>query len=234
MHTLRQKVEAKRREIRIQTRRLAKVRESNDEQHDKVTHLQIEIDRLELERKGREEEIVKFREQMKITKTNKEYAAIRVQINTLDANNRKLEDRILELMTRLDDVKAEAETIAKDFAHQTERLEKLQQELAQIEAETDPQVEDLRRRRQEATMAVPASALQTFELMAEHHDSEAMAQIFKPKAKREEFICSGCQMSIPLESVNALMNTDEVQTCHVCSRILYLDAPTATDRAATG
>ena len=70
-------------------------------------------------------------------------------------------------------------------------------------------------------------------LIAEHHDSEAMAQIVKPNDKREEFICSGCQMSIPLENVNALMNSsNEIQTCHVCGRILYLYAP-EPDRAAT-
>jgi len=232
LYSLREKLETHRRRINLQARRVEKIRQSDHEQHEKLMRLQADIDRLELERKAREDEITKFREQMKITKTNKEYAAIRVQINTLDANNRKLEDRILGLMTEFDDLKAQAETIKDDLAQQTERLEKLEADLANAEAKSEPKIKELLDQREEAVYLVPATALQTFQRVAERHDSEAMAQIVKPYAKREEFLCNGCQMSIPLESVNAIMNTDEVQTCNVCGRILYLHAPASTDRTA--
>ncbi len=233
LHQHREKIKAKRRAIKVQTGRLEKIRDAAREEHEKITRHQADIDRQEVERKSREEEIAKLREQMKITKTNKEYAAIRVQINTLDANNRKLEDRILEMMSQVDEYRAHAGTVDAEVAQQTERLEKLQQELADVEAGSQPQIQDLLAQREEATLHVPATALQTFERMAEYLESEAMAQIVKPNAKREEFICGGCQMTIPLEKVNACMNTDEVQTCDVCGRILYLEAPAATDRAAT-
>jgi predicted nucleic acid-binding Zn-ribbon protein len=59
-----------------------------------------------------------------------------------------------------------------------------------------------------------------------------MAQIIQPHAKREEFICGGCQMGIPLQKVNAILGTDDIQTCDVCGRILYLEAPAAADKAA--
>jgi len=233
LHVLRQRIEAKRREIRVQTRRLTKIRQDDEELHEKLKRQQADIDRLELERKGREEEIAKFREQMKITKTNKEYAALRVQINTLDANNRKLEDRILALMTHADELNVEAETTKKELRHQTERLERLERELAEIELQAGPQIEALLSQREQASYDVPPTALQVFERVAEHHESEAMAQIVRPHVKREGFICGGCQMTIPLEAVNATMNTDDIQTCNVCGRILYLEAPAATDPAAT-
>ncbi|MBN1345065.1 MAG: hypothetical protein JXQ73_20390 [Phycisphaerae bacterium] len=233
LHALRQRIEGKRREIRVQTRRLNSIKESDQQQHDRTQHLQADIDRLELDRKSRENEIIKLREQMKITKTNKEYAAIRVQINTLDANNRKLEDRILELMGQADELKTQSETIQDELRQQGDRLSKLDQELAEIESETEPQIAELQEQREEATMHVPASALQTFELVSEHRDSDAMAKMVRPNAKRDEFICNGCHMSQPLETVNAIMNKDEVQTCKVCGRILYLEEPATTDRATT-
>ncbi len=232
LYSLREKLQTQRRRIDLQARRVEKVRQSDQEQHEKLMRLQADIDRLELERKTREDEITKFREQMKITKTNKEYAAIRVQINTLDANNRKLEDRILGLMDQFDELKAQAGTIKEDLAQQTERLEKLEADLVDAEAESDPKIKELLDEREEAVFHVPATALQTFQRIAERHESEAMAQVVKPYAKREEFLCSGCQMSIPLESVNAIMNTDEVQTCNVCGRILYLHSPASTDQTA--
>ncbi len=224
LYTLRQTLDAKRREIRIQKRRVKKAQETHEEQHAKHKAIQVDVDRLELERKGREDEIAKLREQMKVTKTNKEYAALRVQINTLDANNRKLEDRILEIMANADEVKTEADKLCADLKAQEERLARLEGELAELEAETQPKIDALMEEREAAAMDVPPTAMQTFDLVAEHHESQALAKVIRPNAKRDEFICGGCQMSIPLENVNALMNnSNEIQTCHVCGRILYLE-----------
>lgn len=232
LQAVRHRLEAKRRELRVQSRRLAELEENHGRHHERAMHLQADIDRLELERKSREEEIAKYREQMKTTRTNKEYAAIRVQINTVDANNRKLEERILGLMEQAEQLKAEGEAVRADRDRQAARVQKLQQELADLEAETDPQIAALTAQREEATLDVPATALELFERVCEHHESEAMAQIVQPHAKREEYICSGCQMSIPLQKVNAILGTDEIQKCDVCGRILYLESPAAKDKAA--
>ncbi len=232
LYALRQHEEKKHREIRVQKRRLKKAEEDLAAKEDEAKRQQVAIDRLELERKGREEEIAKLREQMKVTKTNKEYAAIRVQINTLDANNRKLEDRILELMSVNDELKEGEAAARTDFEQAQKRLAKLEQELVEIEGANKPKMDDLLAQREEATYDVPASALQAFELVADRHESQALAKIVRPNKKREEFICSGCQMGIPLETVNSLMNTEDVQICHVCGRILYLDQDSGEPKKA--
>ncbi len=232
LHVIHQRMEAKRREVKAQTRRMAEVEQNRGDQHDRMKTLQMEIDRLELDRKGREDEIAKYREQMKITKTNKEYAAIRVQINTLDANNRKLEDRILDLMTQMDQLKAEAGGIQAELDRQKERLDKVNEEYAELEAKTGPQVAKLKAQRVEASDRIPATALEAFERVCGYHESEAMAPVIQPHAKREEYICGGCQMSIPLQMVNALLGSDDIQTCTVCGRILFLEGPVTSDKAA--
>jgi predicted nucleic acid-binding Zn-ribbon protein len=43
--------------------------------------------------------------------------------------------------------------------------------------------------------------------------------------KRDEYLCSGCNMKVTLEVINALQTRDELQTCKVCGRILYWEAP---------
>lgn len=229
-HALKNKVYGKRREIRVLKGRVAKIQEKKDGHHEKTKVVQVDADRFELERQSREAEIAKLREQMKITKTNKEYGAIRTQINTLDADNRKLEERVLGLLTQLDDLKAEEEQIDKDLVDQTERFERFKRELVAIEAEVNPKLEELQAQHEEAAYHVPTTALQTFERIAEHNESQALARVTKPNAKRDEFICGGCQMAIPLQSVNAIMSTDEVQTCHICGRILYVEDPTEKDK----
>jgi uncharacterized protein len=232
LQAVRQRLGTKKRELKVQGRRLAELQDNNQRQHERMMQLQAEIDRLELDRKSREEEIAKYREQMKATRTNKEYAAIRVQINTLDANNRKLEDRILDLMSQSDAMKKEGASIQTDRDKQAARVEKLNQDFADLERETNPQIAELMAEREESTSRVPAGALEAFERVCKHHDSEAMAPAVQPHAKREEYICGGCQMGIPLQKVNAIMGTDDIQTCDVCGRILYLDATGAKGKAA--
>ncbi len=58
-----------------------------------------------------------------------------------------------------------------------------------------------------------------------------MAQVLKSHPKREEYICDGCNMSIPVEAVNSLMTKDELQQCQICGRILYLENMINTARS---
>jgi predicted nucleic acid-binding Zn-ribbon protein len=64
-----------------------------------------------------------------------------------------------------------------------------------------------------------------FERACERHDGEALALIQKAHPKRAEYTCTGCHMSVTLETINALQTKDEVQLCQHCQRILYLEAP---------
>ena len=67
--------------------------------------------------------------------------------------------------------------------------------------------------------------LSTFQRACERHDGEAMAIVERVHPKRSEYVCSGCNMSVTLEIVNALQSRDEIQTCQICSRILYIESP---------
>ena len=98
-----------------------------------------------------------------------------------------------------------------------------QKSTAELEAKLSAQIKDLEAQREEASEEVPPEALRTFERARDKHDGEAMAMVEQPHPRRAEYICSGCNMSITLETINSLQSRDDVQVCHVCSRILYLD-----------
>ena len=55
-------------------------------------------------------------------KTNKEYAAILTQINTLKADNAKLEEEALRIMQDADAIKAQADKVAKQIEAEKARL----------------------------------------------------------------------------------------------------------------
>ena len=96
--------------------------------------------------------------------------------------------------------------------------------------ETQEEREELLGRRREGSEGLPPTALATFTRVAEKHDGEGLAEVIRLHPKREEYACGGCNMTVPLDHVNALAARDEIQYCLVCGRILYL-LSTAEKRA---
>jgi predicted nucleic acid-binding Zn-ribbon protein len=65
---------------------------------------------------------------------------------------------------------------------------------------------------------------ETFHRVAERHEGEALAAVEVVNAKRNEYCCGGCNMSVTLQTVLAMRTLDQLQTCGSCGRILYLSA----------
>jgi uncharacterized protein len=147
-------------------------------------------------------------------KTNKEYTALLKEIETVEQENKAIEDDILKLMEKIDVAAGEiknaesqsaedAASIAAERKHLEENMAKLDAELVNIERERDELA---------ARIDVP--------LLAKYHKRYgSLAGRVVVEARNES--CSGCFMSIPPQLfVNVKKNT-EIITCPHCSRILY-------------
>jgi len=223
LHELRQKINRKKRSIRAHERKLVTLEAEIAAKHEETKSAQMASDTLDLEVKGREQEIAKLRENLNKARTNKEYSVLLTQINTAKADNLKVEERILQKMTAVDEAK-EAE---QKLCHEREQLQRRIEELGRVSdsfaAEVADDLASFQRQRDEIAEELPPSALAAFNRVAEKHDGEAMARIDRPDPRRSDYICEGCNMSIATEVVNALMTKDEIQVCQICGRILYLD-----------
>jgi len=225
LRSVREQIEAKRRFVHTRQKRIIKLERDLTEILHTIQKAQAEADKFELDRKAQEQNVAKLREALNRTKNNKEYAALLTQINTAKADIMKIEDTVLASMTRVDEERkkesATKETLVKEQT-QTAELTKSAQE---SEAKLGAQLKEWEDKRADAASQITPSVLATFERACERHDGEAMAILEQIHPKRAEYICSGCNMSIPLEVVNALQSRDEVQLCQTCSRILYIEAP---------
>ncbi len=188
---------------------------------------QMESDRLDLDLKSRDVEIAKYRQALQVSKTNKEYSAILTQLNTYKADNSKLEDKVLALMGQVD---ARRKTIAGMNEQRATEAARLADLRAAAKAEEDrcrDRMTALQTERDRAAAAVSPQALEFFNRVAQKNDGEAMAKVVCTNPKRSEYVCNGCNMSINIEQVNAIMSRDEAITCNICGKILYVDAPAA-------
>jgi predicted nucleic acid-binding Zn-ribbon protein len=171
---------------------------------------------------AREESIRKHREALNKAKTNKEYAAILASINTEKADTTKFENRMLELLGQKDVLKTALDAMLADRDKVQTRLADAETRLTAYLEQTKIQRERVTRERDEASAAVPPALRASFDRAAERHDGEALGMVTRPHAKREEYVCGGCNMSVPLEQVNALRSRDQIQICNICGRILCM------------
>jgi hypothetical protein len=61
-----------------------------------------------------------------------------------------------------------------------------------------------------------------FDRMSDRFDGEAMAAIAKPDRRREEYVCTACNMDLVVDVYNKLHSRDELVFCPSCRRILYI------------
>ena len=147
-------------------------------------------------------------------KTNKEYTALLKEIETVEQENKAIEDDILKLMEKIDAAageirNAESRSAEEAAAIATERKQ-LEVNMAKLEAE----LATIERERNELAARVDAPLLARYQ---KRYGSLAGKVVVEARGES----CTGCFMSIPPQLfVNVKKNT-EIITCPHCSRILY-------------
>ena len=147
-------------------------------------------------------------------KTNKEYTALLKEIETVEQENKAIEDDILNLMEKIDAAageirNAESRSAEEAAAIATERKQ-LEENMAKLEAE----LATIERERNELAARVDAPLLARYQ---KRYGSLAGKVVVEARGES----CTGCFMSIPPQLfVNVKKNT-EIITCPHCSRILY-------------
>jgi len=189
---------------------------------------QMRIDELSLDVAAREEAIGKHRQALTKAKTNKEYAAILAAMNTEKADNAKIENEILQLMEQAEVLRDEGATINAERARHAEEARRAEESVAELDAERNDERTELESIRAEHAAKIAPPTLATFTRVAQRHDGAALAAIRKVNPKRDEYICTGCNMTVTLEMVNALHTRDEIQICGACGRIFYLESSVAS------
>ena len=181
-------------------------------------------DSLDLELKDRDGKVVSFRAGLNAARSNKEYAAILTQINTLKADSAKIEDRTLSVIQEVETLKKQADELDEKIAGENKRLADITEQSDKELDKLNAMLEELLQARAEASESIPASSLAVFERISDNYEGEAMAMVeIHGRKPPHTYVCGGCFMSLNSEHANALSLRDEIRTCDNCGRILYID-----------
>jgi predicted nucleic acid-binding Zn-ribbon protein len=210
-----------RRNVIIQENLIRTLQSALEAKKEEIQLTTIQTDRLELELKTRDEEIVKLRASLNTARTNKEYAAVLTQLNTTRADNSKIESQILELMKDIEADQTEHRKLQQQIDEQKTKLEQVRKESEQLATKHEAEIDQIQCEWDEAARNVPAEYLEIFKRVAETYNGEAVAVVGQQEGGTGAY-CGGCFMSVTAESVNMLMTKDEVIRCPNCTRILVL------------
>lgn len=210
--------------LQLQQQKVEQLKEQWQTLHDQALTRRKDADALELDLKEKEEHVSKLRAALNTAKTNKEYAGILTQLNSLKADNAKIEDQVLAIMQDAEAKNAQAETAQTEIEAEKVRLVEVEEFSAQEIQRLNAMMDELTAKRGQAAKHVTPEALASFGRIADKYDGEAMAVVevrgIKPPYT---YVCGGCFMGLNAEHANALRVRDEIRTCDNCQRILYLE-----------
>ena len=147
-------------------------------------------------------------------KTNKEYTALLKEIETVEQENKAIEDDILKLMEQIDAAAGEIKNAEARSGEEAAAIEAERKQIDENMARLEGELAVVERERAELAGLVDKSLLGRYEKRYRSLGGKVVVE-----ARGES--CSGCFMSIPPQLfVNVKKNT-EVLTCPHCSRILY-------------
>jgi predicted nucleic acid-binding Zn-ribbon protein len=145
----------------------------------------------------------------------KELGNIQHELELLKDQRRKLEDQLLDVMSRLETVEASHSAARSQLARAEQQREI---ELEQLQLEAQRLGDGLARadaRREAQKLKISPQALRVYESIRRRHGSMAVAHI-------QGGMCAGCRVSIPEAIRRRAFQPDQLAQCPNCERILYV------------
>jgi len=182
---------------------------------DKLKAIQLVQKELELDLKVKEEGIARADVSLGLLKTNKEYQARLLEIESMKADKSIIEEKILLGYDEVDAAKKalEAEKAAviqyeKEFAAQKKQVD---DDVAVI----NDQLKVKESQRSRITPEVRPDYLSRYERVLKNKDGLGIVKVV-------DHACGGCFMHLTEQVLNELKKYEQIITCDMCARILYL------------
>jgi len=216
IYGLKQEKEAKPAEIKALEEEFEAKKQHLAELEKKLLDIQKQRKDKELELASKEENVKKLQGQLYQLKTNKEYQAMLQQIGDTKADGSVIEDKILELFNEADAVKAEVD---KEKQRLLDEEKAFKDKKGKVEArikEIEGLVADLEAKRGQILPLIDRKIMAQYERILASRDGLAIVSV-------KNNSCQGCNMFVPAQVINLIKMYENIITCEVCNRMLYIE-----------
>ncbi|MBV8843761.1 MAG: hypothetical protein JO307_13210 [Bryobacterales bacterium] len=165
-----------------------------------------------------EQKISKLKDQMLSVKTNEQYRAFQNEIDFIQKEIRKAEDRILELMAESELLEGNVKTAEASLKDEKKLVEGEKARAREKTAADQSELDQLRAQREEAAGKLPPAALTTYERIRKKWHGSVVGEAIGGR-------CSACQIVIRPQYMQELKRGDQMMLCESCGRILIYNPP---------
>ena len=182
--------------------------------------------RLEGDIQAQEQKISKLKGQMIEAKTNDQYRAFQHEIEYCEAEIRKAEDRILDLMSESEPLEKNVTAAQEDLKQERAQVEREKHDARERTAVDEKAVAELQAERKELIATVGTALHTQYERIRKARGGVALSEALEGR-------CSACHMTLRLQFLQDLKKSEKIMNCESCGRILYFNPP-ATFEDLTG
>lgn len=181
--------------------------------------------RIESEIQVHEQKISKLKDQMLQAKTNEQYRAFQHEIEFIEKEIRKGEDRILELMAEAEPLDANTKKAEAALKEEKQSVEAEKTRARERTAATQAQLNQLRAERAETAAKLPPAILTTYGHIRRKWNNLVIAEATDGR-------CSACQIVLRPQYMQDLKKGDQLMLCESCGRFLYYLRPAPVEDVA--
>jgi predicted nucleic acid-binding Zn-ribbon protein len=208
--------------VRVQERRLNDLSEKHRLGAARLMEVQAKVGEYDLDLKTRDAHIEKLRTQQQTITNAKQYQTFLMEINTEKVDRAKVEEEAMKVMEVAEKAQKEQAELTALLASEQSKLTEMRAQIGDRIATLQAGIDALIPDRDAAAAEVPPKAREMFDRLAQRLEGEALSAIAKPDRRREEYVCTACNMDLVTDVYNKLHARDEMVFCPSCRRILYI------------
>ena len=190
------------------------VRENVEEKSKRLEELNKNRRDHEDKLKRGHENLRKAKDRLTEVKTNKEYQSMLKEIEGLEQKNSEMEDGVLVLLEKIDQMKAGVQAGEREFEidqkEYTAKKNRIEDELNLLEGEYTRHDHSSR----ELRTQIHADIIKRYESIKNIRNGLAVVPAWKE-------VCQGCHMNIPPQMYIELQRDSDIKYCPQCNRIMY-------------
>jgi predicted nucleic acid-binding Zn-ribbon protein len=125
-------------------------------------------------------------------------------------------------MQQVETLQAEVKELTALLESESAKLATMNSQITDKITALQSEIDALKPSREQCAAAVSAKARGAFDRLADRFEGEAMSALAKPDRRREEYVCTACNMDLVTDVYNKLHSRDDLVFCPICHRILYI------------
>jgi uncharacterized protein len=163
--------------------------------------------------------LTKFKDQLSLVKTNKEYQAMQHEIATAQSDLGAVEEKVLERMLEADTIAADLKRAEAALATRQKEIDAEKKELTEELASVETSLKEASEARAELVKGLDARLMAIFEQVARVRKGVAISTATR------DGLCSACHVRLRPFVFQQIRQNDAIIQCESCQRILYWIPP---------